>query len=144
MKTKGDLGKTEFWLSLVTVATALTAAYGKGSSSGTWIVSLISVVLTAGSYAALRTGIVAGTTGWKTKAFWGSMLTVVASCAAAVTNTEIPGLPEGTTKVASVISAALMAAGYTAIRAKEKKKAPVSEVAASDKDKTPSPMPPAA
>jgi drug/metabolite transporter (DMT)-like permease len=115
---KANVARSEFQLSLVTIlGTVLTLV----SREPTTTTALVSVILTAGAYAIFQTDIVSKKPGWKTIPFWTSLLTVLASIALAISEANIPGLPEGVTRLAAVLAAALTSAGYTAYRYKVKR-----------------------
>jgi hypothetical protein len=116
---KSEINRSESWVTTLSVVgsilTAITATSPAGSHTMT-ILSVISALFTVVVYSMMRTPLATDHPGWKTKAFWGSILTVMASVALAITDIDIPGLPPGATKVASIISSVLTALGYTAIR----------------------------
>jgi FtsH-binding integral membrane protein len=118
---KAEAAKSESWIVIITAMGALLSALtASHADAGKWIsfgVTLATVLV----YAVMRTPLASEKPGWKTKSFWASIAVVLASVATAVTEAEIPGLPPGVTKIASVIVAMLAALGYTAIRVSAKK-----------------------
>lgn len=124
MPTKKDLQKSEAWLSAITVIGAFlstTLAHDKGNAKS---VALFVVCLAlAGVYAFFRTPLASSKVpGIKTKAFWSSLVVVVASMAAAIAETKIGVVPAGVTQTAGMVVAVVTALGYNVWRYKEKQK----------------------
>ena len=114
--TKPEIERSELWVTLIgAIGSALSAMVAKSGSASIWV-SFATLVATAATYAIMRTPIAINPPGWKTPAFWGALATVAVSVTVAISEANIPGLPVGLTKIASIITAALTAAGYTAIR----------------------------
>jgi hypothetical protein len=119
--TKFDPERTEFWLSSTSMTGTITAAFLSSKSPAVPWISLGTLVLTVTTYAILRTPLAAlDKPGVKTRAFWGAVAIVVSSVATAISDADIPGLPPGITKAASMVVAALTAIGYNAIRYRAK------------------------
>ena len=78
--------------------------------------AMITVLFTSFVYALFRTPLVSEHPGWRTKAFWGSIISIGGSMALALSEAEIPGLPPGVTRVASLAASSVVAAGYTVSR----------------------------
>jgi hypothetical protein len=116
-KYKSALRRSETWVSTLTSVGAVLsmAVSGKNEEIAMWA-SLGALVLTGVTQTLTRTALVSDHPGWKTKAFWGSIATVAASVALAVSEANIPGLPPGITKIAAVVVAGLTAAGYSGWR----------------------------
>lgn len=110
---KGELSKSESWVTIVAILGAIAPLVGSGISK--WV-TLAATVIAAGSYAYFHTSLPSQSPGWKTPAFWGALATVGGSVALALTQTDISFLPVGVTKVAALIVAAVTAAGYTLYR----------------------------
>lgn len=110
---KPELAKSESWVTIVAVLGAIAPLVGSNASK---IITVISLVISAGAYAFFHTSLPSEKPGWKTPAFWTAVATIVGSVALALTQADLPFLPVGVTKVASVIVAAVTAAGYTIYR----------------------------
>ncbi len=108
---KSELSKSESWVTIVAVLGAVAPLLDAAVSK--WV-TLLAALIAAASY--FHTSLPSDRPGWKTPAFWGSIATIVGSTAVVLTNTDFPFLPAGVTKVASLIVAAVTAAGYTLYR----------------------------
>ncbi len=106
---------SEFALTLITALLGVAVIVFKDATA-MMVASGIAAILSAGVFAIFKTPLVAKRPGWKTKVFWTSVLTVIGSVALAVSELDIPGLPDGITRIASMITAGLSAAGYTVYR----------------------------
>jgi hypothetical protein len=116
-KLKRQHATTEMWMTVATALSAIaTAVGGKVTGSGSLVAGLFSVVVTAVTYAALRTPLAAKRSGWKTPLFWTSMLSILGSVSLAVSEADIPGLPPGVTKICAIVASGLAASGYTVYR----------------------------
>lgn len=117
---KSDVAKSEATLSTVAaVGALLTMYFDKSPGVMKWLSPAITVMM-AMVYALFRTPLVANHSGWRTKTFWVSVVTVVGSGAAAINESDIAGIPAGVVKVCGVIVAACTAMGYTLWRYKKK------------------------
>ena len=103
--TKPDFQKSEFWAAILTLISAIIG--GLHGETKSRIIALTS---------ALFISFVSEHPGWKTRAFWGSIASIVGSMALAVSEADIPGLPVGLTKAASMTAATVISAGYTVSR----------------------------
>lgn len=110
---------SEFWLSLITTGLSVAVIMLKDGQAIAWA-SGIAAVLAAGVYALFQTKLPSENPGWKSKAFWGAVISVVGSMAVAVADLAIPGLPDGVTQIAAMIGAAVSAGGYTIYRRQNK------------------------
>lgn len=117
---KPDVQKSEFWMALVTIVGTLGASFATTGMVGK-IFALAGLVLTAGVYAYFRTPLPSEKPGWKTTAFLGAVLSIIASVAVAISEADLPFLPPGVTKVAAVVSAAIVSAGYSVYRFRVKR-----------------------
>jgi uncharacterized membrane-anchored protein len=115
--TKDAIQKSEMWLAVITSLGTLGAGFAMNSNT----VTVITLLLTAGTYAFFRTDLAATKPGWKTKAFWGALLSVVGSIALALSQANLPFLPPNVTKVAAMIAAGIASGGYTIYRYTVKK-----------------------
>jgi len=119
--SKPEVTRSELWITVIgALGSALSAMVARSGSASIWV-SFGTMVGTVAVYAIMRTPIATTRPGWKTPAFWASLATVLVSVTLAISEANIPGLPIGLTKIASIITAALTAAGYTAIRYSAKK-----------------------
>ncbi len=113
---KSHLAKSEVWINGVTALGAgLTAIYAKNPGVLKWIAPGITVLL-AVIYALFHTPLAPGdgtVPGWKTKSFWMSLATIVGSAAAALSESDIVGIPAKVIQVAGLIVAMFTAMGYT-------------------------------
>lgn len=119
---KPDVQKSEFWAALVTIVGTLGASYSTTTTVGK-IFAVGGLILTVGVYAYFRTPLPSEKPGWKTPAFLGAVLSIIASVALAISETDLGFLPPGVTKVAAVVSAAVASAGYSVYRYKAKRAA---------------------
>jgi hypothetical protein len=110
---KGELSKSESWVTIVAVLGSIAPLLGAGTAK--WV-SLLAAVFAAGAYAYFHTAHPSDSPGWKTPAFWTAIASVVGSVALVLTKTDFPFLPPGVTKVAAIIVTAVTAAGYTLYR----------------------------
>lgn len=120
-ETKSIVQKSEAWLSAIAAGGALMTAYlSHIEGAATWIAVGVCLLL-AGTYAFFRTPLAApGAPGIKTRTFWTSIMVVVTSIAGALAEVNIAGVPAKVTQAAGVVSAALVAFGYTLWRYKKK------------------------
>jgi len=120
-RPKPDLERSEAWLSALSGVGALVAAYtARIEGAATWVALGVCVVLTA-VYAFFRTPLAAeDRPGVRTKAFWTSIIVVLASVATAISEAAIAGIPPKVTQAAGMIAAAAVAMGYNVWRYKAK------------------------
>lgn len=123
---------TENWLSVATVILNLLFAV---SAQNKWVavVAAFSVAAIGAVYAYFRTDLPTTKPGWKTKAFWASIVVIIGSAALNLSQASIPGLSAEVTKYATMIASVVAAAGYTLIRVESKK----TELLLSQKAKSP-------
>lgn len=120
--TKGDAKRSELWLSLISMFGALVVSHlSPDGTAASWVGIGVAVLL-GGVYAFFRTPLAAQTSGVKTKAFWGSLITIVGSMAAVLADPTTGGVPEPVARVAGVVLAAVVATGYTVHRFRTKVK----------------------
>lgn len=120
-RPKPDLERSEAWLSTLSGLGALVAAYTAHiEGSATWVAVGVCTVLAA-VYAFFRTPLAAkDRPGVKTKAFWTSIIVVLASVATAISEADIAGVPAKVTQLAGMIGAAAVAMGYNVWRYRTK------------------------
>jgi uncharacterized membrane protein YfcA len=120
---KSLVKKSEAWLSAIAaIGAVLTAYLSHIPGAATWVALGVCLALTA-VFAFFKTPLAsAKKPGIKTKTFWTSVIVVVGSIAAAVSEIDIAGVPAKVTQVAGMISAATMALGYNVWRVKDKAK----------------------
>lgn len=118
---KRDVQKSEAWLSTVTALGALLTAYlSHVQGAATWIALGVCGALAA-VYAYFRTPLASQKKpGWKTKTFWVSVTGIVGSVATAIAEIDIAGIPARVTQTSAMISAGIVALGYTIWRSRDK------------------------
>lgn len=119
--SKPALARTENILTAIAgVGAAISAMTAEVQGAATWVALGVCVAMT-GTFAFFKTSLPAGVSGIHTRAFWISLLTILASVATAISEADIPGLPKGVTKIATTVSSLLIAFGYHVWRYTEKK-----------------------
>ena len=118
--TKPEAKRSELWLSIITAVGALVGS-NLSSEGKSWVGVGVAVLL-AVVYAFFRTPMAAEKPGVGTKVFWGSVVTILGSGAAALVDPTLPGVPEGVGRIAAIAVAAVTAAGYTIHRFRAKVK----------------------
>lgn len=121
IQIKNTAQKSEVWLSVITAIAAVFNVYlAHIEGIGVWI-ALGSCIALAAVYTFFKTSLASQSRpGWKTKPFWVAIGTVVASVAAAIAETPIPGLPPKIAQIAGVVTTVAMALGYNIWRYREK------------------------
>jgi hypothetical protein len=112
--TKSNLVKSEATLNTLAALGAVLATYfAKNPGVLRWLAPAMAVTM-AVVYALFHTPLVGDhKPGWKTKTCWVSMATVVASGAAAISESDIAGIPAKVVQIAGLLAAGLTAMGYT-------------------------------
>lgn len=118
--TKPEAKRSELWLSVITTVGALVGSH-LSSEGKSWVGVGVAVLL-ACVYAFFRTPMAAEKSGVGTKVFWVSVFTILGSGAAALADPALPGVSDGTARVAAIVVAAVVAAGYTIHRFRTKVK----------------------
>jgi hypothetical protein len=124
---KGELSKSESWVTIVAVLGSIAPMLGAGTSK--WV-SLAAAVFAAAAYAYFHTSLPSEKPGWKSPAFWTALASVGGSVALVLTKTEFAFLPAGVTKFAAIAVTAATAAGYTIYRYNVKQPTPPAPPAA--------------
>lgn len=117
LRFKSAAARTESWLSLITALGAvLTAHFSHIEGAASKIAAGVCVLLAA-VYAIAHTPLTSSNRpGIKTKAFWGSIVVVLGSMAAALSEVSIEGLSPKITQAAALVVACVTAAGYNVWR----------------------------
>lgn len=119
---KSPAKTTEFWTTLATTLTSFVIAFNpKHATVITTVIALLAVAIPACVYAYGQTTLPSSRPGWKTKSFWTAVITIVGTVSLAVSETDIPGLPPGVTRLAALVAAGIATAGYSLLRFKAKR-----------------------
>lgn len=112
---KPELTRSELWTTVFTVIGTLATGFATTGPAGKFI-ALVTLLGTVATYTYYRTPLPSAHPGWKTPAFFGSALSIVGSIALAISEANLPYLPEGATKIGALVAAGVTAAGYTVYR----------------------------
>lgn len=115
IQPKAEMAKSEAWTTLLTIVGVITSGLSLPTVAGKFF-TLASVLITGSVYAYYRTSLPSEHPGWKTRAFLSAALTIVGSIALTLSQADLPFLPKGVTADASLIAAAISAAGYSVYR----------------------------
>lgn len=107
------------WVSLLTLVSVIASGLSLPGPADK-IVTLASVIITGAVYAYFRTPLPSEHPGWKSSAFMSAALTIVGSIALTVSQADLPFLSKGVTADASLLAAAISAAGYSVYRYRAK------------------------
>lgn len=116
---KPEMAKSEMWTTLLTLVGVLASGLSLPTAADKFV-TLASVIITGGVYAYFRTSLPSEHSGWKTRAFLSAALTIVGSIALTLSQADLPFLPKGVTADASLVAAAISAAGYSVYRYRAK------------------------
>lgn len=116
------LPKSENVLIVLTTLTSIGGVMFKGQSNIVSLIGIVSAVAATAVFAFYQTSMSAEISGWRTKAFWGSLITVLGSVALALSEMELPGVGAKVSQIAGLVAAAVVTAGYTIHRYQVKTK----------------------
>lgn len=116
------LPKSENVLIVLSTLSSVGGVMFKDNSHAVSVIGVISALVGAGVFALYQTPLVAEVSGWKTGAFWGSVVTVVGSVCLALSEIQLPGAGQKVSQIAGFVATAVVSCGYAIHRYQVKNK----------------------
>lgn len=103
---------------LITLATlsSMAGVMFRENSHAVSAIGVVSSLISVAVFAFYQTSLSAEVSGWRTKAFWGSLITVLGSVCLALSEMELPGVGAKVSQIAGFVATAVVSAGYAVHR----------------------------
>lgn len=110
------LPKSENVLIVLATLSSMANVVFKEHSHVVSVVGVVSALIGAAVFALYQTPLSAEVSGWKTKAFWGSLITVAGSVCLALSEMQLPGVGQKISQIAGFAATAIVSCGYAVHR----------------------------